>query len=254
MRAYLSTAFALVGLAAVPAAAPAATPETTTVFGIGVCAHCALHVASECCNVLLPDDDRNPRVYMIENTPLSNQFHHAGRVCTTTVPMKVTCEMKKDSRADLSGAIEPGEVTVSAFEKLADIDEEDHTTMLAGVIRCATCAKGTCRGGSDCRLVLVCHIDGKNLVYGLEPGNATGRIHRALDRGMKAVVPVVVWGHVTREAMVDAAGAVAVTRYFLIRKKVVGNPFAGKDRLVRSVAAWSRPVPRDDANRCGCSP
>jgi hypothetical protein len=239
MRAYLSTAFVLIGLAAVPAAAPAATPETAT--GFGVCAHCALHVASECCNVLLTDDGRNPGVYIIEDTPLSKQFHHAGRVCKTTVPIKVTCEVKKDSRVDLSGAIEAGQVTASAIEKLAGCDEEDDTTM-AGVIRCATCAEapeGTCAGGSDCQLVLVCHIDGKNLVYGLEPGNATGRIHRTLGRGMKAVV---VRGRVTREATADAAGAVAVTSLSLIRKDVVDDPFAGKGALVRSASAPVRRV------------
>lgn len=184
VRRYLATSIVgtiIVGLATLSPAQNAGVEKTS---GMGLCAKCMLHMTSQCQNALVVDSNGRRQVYFLKDNPVSKAFHK--EVCKTSVPIVVEGRLIQASNPGASGSVQVGEIEPS---KLAlDDCEIPEVVTLAGTGECAKCALNQ---SPECRNVIVCHLDGKDVTYWLTDNSASKAFHKTI---CKTKEPILVTG------------------------------------------------------------
>jgi hypothetical protein len=184
IRRYLATLTGLTMILGLATLSPAQNPGVEKTSGTGLCAKCMLHMTSQCQNAIVVESNGRSQVYLLKDNPVSKAFHK--EVCKTSIPVVVEGRLIRASDPGESGSVIVGEIEPSKLT--VDDCEIPEVVTLAGIGKCAKCALSQ---SPECRNVIVCHLDGKDVTYWLTDNSVSKAFHKTI---CKTNEPILVTG------------------------------------------------------------
>ena len=241
IRRYLATLTVSTMILGLATLSLAQNPGVEKTSGTGLCAKCMLHMTSQCQNAIVVESNGRRQVYFLKDNPVSKAFHK--EVCKTSIPVVVEGRLIRASDPGENGSVIVGEIEPSKLT--VDDCEIPEVVTLAGIGKCAKCALSQ---SPECRNVIVCHLDGKDVTYWLTNNSVSKAFHKTI---CKTNEPILVTGK--REAK-DTEGREFFTavKLELIRLGTDASAPTDKPQSEQTLfgAAWCENCKRSRGQEC----